>query len=267
MRTYFRVSIVASAILALALTACGGGGGGDNGACSAVKSSTGKVAGGEQCGNSEPGVVLVESYDKDGNWIERCTGSYVSLTSVLTAAHCFKIKPNAIGIYSPESTRYGTLYYVDPLYNGAVNSPFDLAVVRVNAPVDSAPLPVLWSVQPTMGDDVVAYGYGFDENGMDALARVKNGEAPLKATYTTYAGYYSGTMAVYSTGEGSTCPGDSGGPVLAKNGGGEYGIIGITRSGPDGCGAEKGRPALLASVQSKGAVEFLKNAVPDIRQN
>ena len=70
-----------------------------------------------------------------------------------------------------------------------------------------------------------------------------------------------------STGAGSTCPGDSGGPVLAKNGSGSYGIIGITRSGPEGCSADRGRPSFLSSTQSNGAVDFITREVPDVSVN
>jgi hypothetical protein len=142
-----------------------------------------------------------------------------------------------------------------------------MAILKVDRPMTVAPLPVLLSTSPSRGDEVVAYGYGQDQNGREALGRIEAGEAPLKATYAEYNGYQGGVVTVLSTGEGSQCPGDSGGPVIAKNGNGSYGIIGITIAGPNGCSAEDGRPVELASTQSQGAVAFITRHVPDVAVN
>ena len=165
------------------------------------------------------------------------------------------------------SIRNGVAVYIHPLYDGSVSSAFDMAIVNVDQPIDSGPLPILLSENTASGAEVVTYGYGLDQNGSDALTRIQSGEAPLKATYSTFVGYSEGSSAVVSTGEGATCPGDSGGPVLARNASGSLGIIGITRAGLLGCSAEKGRPSFLSSTQSNGAVSFITSIVPDVATN
>lgn len=249
-------------IMIFLLASCSGGGG--DSACSAI----GRVAGGDSCSDGQANVALIISFDQNGNVIGQCTGSYISLTSVLTAAHCFPRSTRGVGVASKGNLRNATSLAVHPLYNGSVNSPFDMAILKVDAPLSgSGPLPLLLSRNPTEGEEVVAYGYGHDESGRDFLERVNAGDAVLKATFTTFGGYSSGTSLIVSTGEGLTCPGDSGGPVVAANNAGQYGIIGITRSGPEGCSAEKGRPSYLSSTQSNGALDFITRVVPDVATN
>ena len=259
-----RVSVL---VLLTFVVACGGGGGSDSGPCSIVPNMQRFIAGGEACSGGSPSVALIITFDKNQNWLEQCTGAYVSLTSVLTAAHCFSPQVGAVLVASHGNLRNGTQYFINPAYNGTIGSSFDMAVLRVDKALDGAPLPVLFSSMPVVGDQVAVFGYGLNTNGKDALTRIQNGEIALDATYTTYAGYLSGTNVIVSTGAGSTCQGDSGGPALAKNANGDYGIFGITRAGPLGCDADAGRPSYLSSTQSVGAVQFLQQVVPDLDKN
>jgi hypothetical protein len=246
---------------AVLFAACGGGGGAGSEACNAA----GKIAGGDSCGDGQSSVALIVA--EGGGRVAECTGAYVSTTAILTAAHCFDMRPSKVLVASSGYLRNGTVYFKHPLYDGSIGSPFDMAVLKVDQPIGAAPIPVLHSSSPEVGVDVVAYGYGLDQNGQEAISRIESGEAPLKATFSKFAGYYRGTATIVSTGEGSPCPGDSGGPVLAKNASGSYGIIGVTVSGPTGCSAESGTPVTLASTQSNGSVAFLAQHVPDLATN
>ena len=259
-----RRRLVACLVL-LFLIGCGGGGGSssDGDPCAVIT----RIAGGESCSGGEPNVAFLLSFDRRGVPMEECTGAYISLTSVLTAAHCFFGSPGAVQIASKGNLRTGTGYFIHPLYDGTVGSPFDMAILKVDQPLNGAPLPVLMSKSTSAGESVVAFGYGQDETGKEALARINTGQVPLKATFTTFVGYDQGTSTIVSTGSGSTCPGDSGGPVMAPNNEGHYGIIGITRSGPAGCDANKGRPSSLSSTQSNGAIAFISGHVPDVATN
>ena len=256
------VTLCSTLVLSLTLSACGGGGGGGTGACGSI----GKIAGGDSCGEGQANVAFVVTRFTDGTF-GSCTGSYISLTSVLTAAHCFQSPVAKVAIASRDNLRSGVQVIVHPAYNGSVDSPFDIAIVKVDRPLSGAPLPILLSSSPVAGDTVVAYGYGTDEFGQDGLDRINLGEIPLKATYTTFAGFDRGTSTIISTGAGSTCAGDSGGPVLAQNAAGEFGIIGITRAGPNGCNAALGRLSFLSSTQSNGAIDFIEKLAPDAAVN
>jgi hypothetical protein len=117
------------------------------------------------------------------------------------------------------------------------------------------------------GEDVFVFGYGTDERGQVGLQRVQSGAAPLKAASNLYSGFNAGTDTIVSVGGGSPCPGDSGGPVVARSSNGQYGIFGITRAGPLGCINSIGREVALSSTQTNGAVNFLTSVVPDLAVN
>lgn len=170
-------------------------------------------------------------------------------------------------VASQGNSKDGVRYAVHPLYDGKVGSPYDMAILTVGRPLVGAPLPVLVSSQPIIGDEVVALGYGFDSEGREALSRIQKGEAALRATYSRYAGPMMGTTSIVSSGEGSPCSGDSGGPVLARSANGEFGIIGLTSAGPEGCSSEEGRLILISSTQSSAALNFITGQVPDLAVN
>jgi|GEM_PF-1029552 len=258
------IGIRAGVVICGVVMTLGCGGGSESGACSSVGGGA-KIAGGESCSEGQASVALVVA--TKGASMAECTGAYVSTTSVLTAAHCFEGSPTEVLIASKGFLRHGVSYIRHPLYDGRLGSPFDIAIVKVDQPITAAPLPLLLSATPANGDDVVAYGYGADQNGNEALARVQSGEAPLKATYASYEGFRGAVVTIRSTGEGSPCPGDSGGPVVAQNSTGAYGIFGITIAGPVGCSADVGRPVALASTQSQGALSFITTNVPDVAIN
>lgn len=249
--------------LIIASTAACSGGGDDNasqGACSAAK-----ISGGESCSDGQPNVAYILTSGPSGGF--ECTGSYISLTAVLTAAHCFAPDTTEATIASRGAVRRGTEFTVHPLYDGSVDSPYDIAVLKVDVPLNNAPLPLLFSREPQLGEELVAYGYGEDQNGLGAVGRIESGESPLKAAFITYIGNDFGSIAITSAGDGSVCPGDSGGPVLAKDGSGRYGIIGITRAGVGICDADADVPAFLSSTQTSAAIQFLNEVAPDAAVN
>jgi hypothetical protein len=253
------------AVLCVLLMSCGGGGSSDSGPCSATLDGVGKIAGGEAC--SPEGQANVALLVLIGTSFEECSGAYISPTAILTAAHCFRSRPAQVLVTSQGNTRDGVQYAVHPRYDGKIGSPYDMAILTVDRALAGAPLPVLVSSQPMVGDEVVALGYGFDSDGRGALTRIQNGEAALRATYSRFAGPMMGTTSIVSSGEGSPCSGDSGGPVLARNANGEFGIIGLTSAGPEGCSSEKGRPILISSTQSSDALNFITGRVPDLAVN
>lgn len=248
-----KTNVLQLVFFVLSLTGCGGGGGTDP--CT--------VAGGESCETGSTSVAIILAFDNSNNPVIQCTGVYISLTSVLTAAHCLPWETDSVMVASQGNIRSGVYLDYHPLYDGSASSPFDMAVLKVDTPLVGAPTPLLRSRAPEVGEDVVAFGYGFDEMGHSFAQRVESGDAILKANYYTYEGYDNGTSVITSNGDGAICPGDSGGPVLAKDSNGAYGIIGITRAGPGGCYEAEGRHALLSSMQSNGAFEFIDSVVPD----
>jgi hypothetical protein len=264
-------------ILTLGITAligCGGGGGGGSGACSALK-----INGGESCEGGAPTVAAVISVSKDGRE-EICTGTLISQTSILTAAHCVEGRPKEIVVAVPGHTRKASQYFIHPGYRsirygssfGLIN---DLAIIKFSEPIPVGPAPILVSKgAPASGEEVVAYGFGVDEQGQSFVGRFNSGDVPLKATYLIFSGVNSGLLyETVSSGSGNTCKGDSGGPIVARNANGQWGIIAVTSFSPlvsferPCIPTQGGTLAVQSPVQNNDAMNFILSVAPDAALN
>src|SRR3954454_417343 len=77
------------------------------------------------------GLVSPTQYS-DGTWIY-CSGTLISPTVFLTAAHCGEADPRVGVTFDPayqagDKVYYGT-FHADPLYGGSQSDPHDIAVV------------------------------------------------------------------------------------------------------------------------------------------
>jgi hypothetical protein len=242
--------------LVVVMAGCGSGGS-ESSPCSALK-----VAGGESCDSGEPKVALLAI--SEGGMEYTCTGTYISQTAVLTARHCVDGRPASVLVVSSGHLTDASQVILHPY--------LDLAIVKVSNPIQVAPVSVsLFDYAPTIGEELVAYGYGMDETGAGVLERIQNSEAPLKATSLSFAGSAAGGLYVTaSNGSGNTCKGDSGGPVLAKNSAGQYGLIAVTSFSPNVSFTqpcipiEAGYLAYDVSLQNAAAADFILNTVPDV---
>lgn len=259
-----RIALLAGCLL---FVSCGGGGGESAGACSSIK-----INAGESCNAGEPSVAYLLLNKSNGKTFS-CTGTYISQTAVLTAAHCLE-GVNSITVASLGYARRARAVYIHPQYNGRVTDGSDLAIVLVSEPIQAAPVPLLVSAGPPgVGEELVAYGYGTDENGRGTPDRIANGEASLKATFIAFAASLGGRFyQTASTEDGTTCEGDSGGPILAKNANGEYGIIAVTSFGTtideNGCTPiAKGTLSVESPIQNNSAMNFILTYAPDAARN
>src|SRR4051812_38493118 len=81
----------------------------------------------------EVGALLAQQAYPDGTWAE-CTGTLISPTVFLTAAHCdegvSRVAVTFDSTYSaPKGTTYWGTYHADPAYNQRTSDPHDIAVV------------------------------------------------------------------------------------------------------------------------------------------
>jgi hypothetical protein len=107
-------------------------------ACAAVlalAAPTGAITHGAPDGNGHPevGALLAPQPCSDGTW-ETCSGTLISPTVFLTAAHCDQgVTRVAVTFDSSYNTTMGTAHWgtwhTDPGYNQAQSDPQDVAVI------------------------------------------------------------------------------------------------------------------------------------------
>jgi secreted trypsin-like serine protease len=177
-------------------------------------------------GNGHPnvgGLVASQAYS-DGTWIY-CSGTLISPTVFLTAAHCAesspKVRVSFSSAYHDGDTVYTGTFHGDPAYNQSQSDPGDIAVVTLNKAVKGitpAKLPKAGSLSNLSKDQqFTSVGYGAYEV---VKAQSAGGHTFV---YNDVRGVATGTLnsinAAWlrismnpSTGNGGTCYGDSGGP-------------------------------------------------------
>ena len=198
-------------ILCLSLTACGGGDGdgdGDHGACTSLK-----IANGETCESKEIPVVLLKIRTRSGDSI--CSGTIITKTSVLTAAHCVKGANQIEVVHRKGMVNVETAYYNSYFsYNSSYQlSPYDVAILKVpqgfteSIGITSTALELSDTIKS--GQRLTIFGFGRDENNQISY------NLP-KAAYVTFNEVSEGHIITYAI-DGYGKGGDSGGPLVYKN--------------------------------------------------
>lgn len=204
-----------------------------------VGSSANAITYGEPDGNRHPnvGALLNGQAYSDGTWVS-CTGTLVSPTVFVTAAHCDSGEDRvAITFDSNYKASTGTTYWgtfhADPLYNQAQSDTHDLAVVVLDKPIKGitpARLPKANSLAGLSGSQkFTPVGYG--------AQAVSSG--PKTFSYADIRYMATGTLNSINPswlrismnparGDGGTCYGDSGGPNFLGAGSTETNIVAST---------------------------------------
>jgi V8-like Glu-specific endopeptidase len=191
----------------------------------AVAAPAAAITNGTADGNKHPnvgGLVAAHAYS-DGTWIY-CSGTLVSSTVFITAAHCDeggdeRVRVTFSSAYHDGDTTYTGTFHADPAYPGPTSDPHDLAVVVFDKAVKGiapATLPKAGSLSNLSSSQLfTSVGYGAYE--------VTNQPGGHQYLYNDVRGVATGTLnstnAAWlrismnpSTGNGGTCYGDSGGP-------------------------------------------------------
>jgi secreted trypsin-like serine protease len=223
---------------------------------------------GQPDGNRHPNVgALVGTFD--GQTYPYCSGTLISPTVFLTAAHC-DIGTSTVYVtfdseYTSKSRLYSGTFHSDPLYNLSQNDPHDIAVVVFDKPIkgiEPAQLPTLGQFDSVAKDQqFTAVGYGGQEAvnqpGGPVIGYLDTREYAV-STFNAVGPGYLRLSQNPATGNGGTCYGDSGGPNFLGAGSAETDIIaGITITGDSLCKSTN----VIYRLDTESARAFLANYV------
>jgi len=202
----------------------------------------GAITNGSTDGNRHPevGAMLAQQARSDGTWT-RCTGTLISQSVFLTAAHCeipgvsrVNVTFESAYVYPSGKTYTGT-WHADPAYNQSQSDPHDIAVIVLDHAIRGitpARLPAAGS------NDSLPANQQFTSVGYGTLA-AQNGPGGQTFPIDDVRKYAVGTLNSVtaswlrisqnaSHGDGGTCYGDSGGPNFLGAGAAETNIIAAT---------------------------------------
>jgi hypothetical protein len=193
---------------------------------------------GQPDGNRHPNVgALVGTFD--GQTYPYCSGTLISQTVFLTAAHC-DIGESTVyvtfdSVYTSRSRLIRGTFHGDPGYNFAQSDPHDIAVVVFDRPITNiapARLPRAGQLDSLrVNQQFTAVGYGGQEPVNQPGGPV-NGYLDVREFAVSSLNSINPAWLRLSqnqaTGDGGTCYGDSGGPNFLGAGSNETNIVAAT---------------------------------------
>ena len=221
--------------------------------CGVVSGQTaGSVAivNGSSCPDSTASVAYLKLELTDGKKAS-CSGTVISSTAVLTAAHCLEGTSGVtINFGSKEIPAASFSYH--PGYKGTDSDSIDVGVVIASSPLGQPIVPLLSSRDARVGETVVIAGYGQSTLGAGA------GTLRAGATSMSEVGTYYLVTNAGLNGSGA-CPGDSGGPVLVSIDG-YWAVAGATSTLSGPCVVATNR---FANIRNPTAWSFILSKAPD----
>jgi secreted trypsin-like serine protease len=168
------------------------------------------------------GALVSSTQYSDGTWLY-CTGTLISPTVFLTAAHCdertSRVSVTFDPAYQAGDQTYSGTWHPDPLYGQSQNDPHDIAVVVFDKPIKGitpARLPAAGSLANLAAtQQFISVGYGaYEVTNEPGGHRYRYNDMRMVATGTLNSTNPSWLRIGMNsaTGDGGTCYGDSGGP-------------------------------------------------------
>lgn len=225
---------------------------------------------GQADGEDHPntGALLAPQAYSDGTWAS-CSGTLISPTVFLTAAHCdWGLSRMAVTFDSEYdaatgSTHWGT-WHADPRFRGAQSDPYDIAVVVLDNPVGITParLPAANSLSNlSHNQGFTSVGYGAQSVSIDHGPTFHYADIRYQATSDTLFAINKAWLRISmnpTLGDGGTCYGDSGGPNFLGAGSTETDIVAaLTVTGDSMCRATN----VVYRLDTQSARSFLSQYV------
>jgi len=189
-------------------------------------------------GNRHPNVgALVGTYS--GGLYPYCSGTLISPTVFLTAAHCnigsSRVSVTFTSTFSGTVKQLSGTFHANPLYTWKQNDPHDIAVVILDKPVTGitpAGLPTAGQLESSdQSSEFTAVGYGGDEvinqPGGPVIPYYDERQYATSFFNSLNQGYLRLSQNP-ANGAGGTCYGDSGGPNFIGAGASETSVVGAT---------------------------------------
>ncbi len=225
-------------------------------------------------GTKHPEVGALLDTDQNGNLYAYCSGTLISPTVMLTAAHCDPVDPANVSVTFDSVAKNATTVYTGhfqahPDYSPAQNDPHDIAVIVFDQAITGitpAKLPTFGLFDTLKANGLLkgahytAVGYGgqernFDGQGQPIIAYEDTREWSVQS-FNALNKAWLRLSQNQATGDSGACYGDSGGPNFTVSD--EIPVIaGTTITGDMQCVATN----VIYRLDSQSARDFLQHFV------